>query len=269
MKTTLLPILVLALGAGAHSARGAEDSELSLGVGLNYSTGEYGTSATTRILSIPLTAQYETGRWKAKLTVPYLRISGPANVIPGVGAVNNTNPNGRGRGSSGGTSTSEGTASGLGDIVTALTYNAYYNQAAKFGIDVTGKVKFGTADRDRGLGTGENDYFAQVDAYKTFDRITAFGGIGRAWLGSSAFIQLNNVWYANAGASYALDQRDSVGLSFDARQRASASSAPQREMTAFWIRKLDKATKAQAYMLVGLANGSPDWGFGVSVAHAF
>jgi hypothetical protein len=38
---------------------------------------------------------------------------------------------------------------------------------------------------------------------------------------------------------------------------------------AFWIRKLDKATKAQAYTLLGLANGSPDWGLGLSVAHAF
>ncbi len=255
MKTTLVPILALTLGAGAHCALGAEESEFSLGVGLNYSSGEYGTSTATRILSIPVTAQYETGRWKAKVTVPYLRISGPANVIPGVGSVNNTNPNGRGRSSGSTTSASEGTASGLGDIVTALTYNAYYDQSAKFGLDVTGKIKFGTADRDRGLGTGENDYFMQVDAYKTFDRITAFGGIGRAWLGSSPFI--------------ALEERDSVGLSLDARQRASASSAPQRELTAFWIRKFDKSNKVQAYVLVGLANGSPDWGLGVSVAHAF
>ena len=30
-------------------------------------------------------------------------------------------------------------------------------------IDLTGKVKFGTADENKGLGTGENDYAVQAD----------------------------------------------------------------------------------------------------------
>jgi hypothetical protein len=38
--------------------------------------------------------------------------------------------------------------------VTGVTYNAYYDQAPK------------------GSGTGENDYSAQMDAYKTIDRMT-------------------------------------------------------------------------------------------------
>ncbi len=154
-------------------------------------------------------------------------------------------------------------------MVGAASYNIYNNRDAKLGADLTGKIKFGTADRDKGLGTGENDYFLQVDAYKTVDRVTGFGSVGRAYLGSSPFIQLNNVWYLNLGASYQLNERDSAGLSFDARQRASASSDPQRELTAFWVRKLDRATKVHAYALVGLANGSPDWGLGASLAYAF
>lgn len=46
----------------------------------------------------------------------------------------------------------------------------------------------------------------------------------------------------------------------DLRQKASAAGAPQRELTAFVTRKLDKSWKAQAYVVKGFADGSPDWG---------
>ncbi|SRR6266568_7996402 len=267
MRRKAVWLIGICLGAGATSAPAAEQDELSLGVGFNYSSGDYGTSTTTQILTIPFMVRYEHAPWTLKLTVPYIRVSGGTAVVPGVGRVNNSNPNGRGRGAGG--TASEASASGLGDVVGAASYNIYNNRDAKLGADLTGKIKFGTADRDKGLGTGENDYFLQVDAYKTVDRVTGFGSVGRAYLGSSPFIQLNNVWYLNLGASYQLNERDSAGLSFDARQRASASSDPQRELTAFWVRKLDRATKVHAYALVGLANGSPDWGLGASLAYAF
>src|SRR5688572_5284211 len=145
---------LLALSVCAGNAAGA-DGELSLGVGFNYSEGDYGTSQTTTIMSIPVTARYELDRWSLKLTVPWIRVSGPAAVIPGVGQVSNTNPQGRGRGQGGGgaaAATTTGTESGLGDIVASATYTAYYDKAAKLGVDVTGKIKFGTADSDKGLG---------------------------------------------------------------------------------------------------------------------
>jgi hypothetical protein len=255
--------IALALLAFAQGALAADAGELSLGVGFNYSSGDYGTATTTEIVSIPIIARYDRGPWIFKLTVPYLRVSGGTSVVPGVGRVTSTNPRRRGGGAG------EATAAGLGDIVASATYNSFYNSAMKFGVDVTGRVKFGTADRDQGLGTGANDYGAQVDAYKTYDRVTYFGGIGYTELGSSPYIQLNSVFNATAGASYRLDERNSAGLSVDTRERASPSGSPQRELTAFWTQKIDRTWKAQAYVLKGFSDGSPDWGVGVSVAHAF
>jgi hypothetical protein len=109
----------------------------------------------------------------------------------------------------------------------------------------------------------------QVDAYKTYGRVTYFGGIGYTELGSSPYIQLNSVLNATAGASYKLDERNSAGLSVDTRERASPSGSPQRELTAFWTQKIDRTWRAQAYVLKGFSDGSPDWGVGASVAHAF
>src|SRR5712692_10924357 len=153
MQRKLFALGLLACGQGAL---GADAGEFSLGVGFNYSTGDYGTSTSTEIISIPLTARYDHGPWIFKLTVPYLRISGGTSVVPGVGRVTSTNPKRRGGGAG------EATATGLGDIVASATYTAFYNSATTFGVDVTGRVKLGTADRDQGLGTGEADYGMQA-----------------------------------------------------------------------------------------------------------
>jgi hypothetical protein len=253
----------LLLATAAQWARAAEDGAWSAGTGIHYSSGDYGTSATTTILSIPFSVRYDSGPWTLRASVPYLRISGPSTVIPGIGAVSNSNPRRRG------TAATSATASGLGDVVTSATYAAYYDRASQFGVDLTGKLKIATADPDRGLGTGEHDAAALVDVFKTLDRLTLLAGVGYHMLGSSPYIPLKNVWSWSLGGSYRIDEVDSAGLTYDARGRVSPSGSPQRELTAFWAHKLDRAWKTQVYALKGFANGSPDWGAGLSLAYSF
>ncbi len=263
------PATLLALAFCAGNAAGA-DGELSLGIGFNYSEGDYGTSQTTTIVSIPVTARYELDRWIFKLTVPWIRVSGPANVIPGVGQTSNTNPNGRGRGGAAATTTTTtGTESGLGDIVAAVTYGAYYDKASRFGVDLTGKVKFGTADADKGLGTGENDVSIFVEPYKTFDRWTVFGSVGYHMLGATSFFPTDDVFSASIGGSYKLNDRDTAGLAYDWRDKVTSAGSNVSEATLFWSRKFDRQWKGQVYVLKGFSNGSPDWGVGASAAYAF
>jgi hypothetical protein len=257
-KKKLAALGMLFSSACAQPAFAADAGTVRIGTGFNYSSGNYGTSTTTKILSIPFSVRYDRDRWTLKASLSWLRITNGAGVIPGIGEVGAT-----------ATTTPASSASGWGDLVTSVTYNAYYDEATKFGLDVTGKVKWATADANKGLSTGENDYSAQVDAYKTIDRMTWFGGLGYARLGRSELIPLRSVWNLNLGGSYKLDDRDSAGLSFDTRQRVTATASPQRELTAFWLRKFDKNWRTQLYVLKGFANGSPDWGGGLAVSYAF
>jgi hypothetical protein len=237
---------------GAH----AQESPLTLGGGFHYTSGDYGSGTTTRIAQFAATARYENGPWTYRATVPYLSVKGDTGVIPGLGQVR-------------GTPVRSESASGLGDIVLGATYAAYYDRATTFGVDLTGKVKLPTADETKGLGTGETDVIFLLDLYRTFDRITGFGGVGYHILGDSPSLPLKNAWSANLGASYKLDERDSVGASLEGRERVVAGGARQRELVGFFVRKLDRDWKAQVYALVGLADGSPDWGFGLSAARPF
>ena len=257
-------VLGTACFVGSALAAAPQEQSFSAGGGFDFSSGNYGTSATTDILSIPVFGRYETGPWLFKLTVPYIRISGPGNVIPGVGRVGAVKGN---RGAPVPTTTA--TESGIGDVVAAATYNLYSRGASDLVIDLTGKIKFATADVNKGLGTGQNDYAAQVDVYKGYGRIKAFGTVGYSILGSSSAIPLSNVFYASLGAAYTADKRTSAGVMLDLREAASSTSGQRREVTAYVAYKLTDAWKAQAYALKGFADGSPDYGVGAILARSF
>ena len=255
MRKTLA-VLALSLARVALAA----DGELSLGSGLHYSTGKYGGSTTTTILSIPLTARYDTDAWTFKAAVPFLRISGENGVLPGVGRVEG----GARRGRAGDRSS----VSGIGDSSVSATYNVT-GANARSGLGLTGRLKLATGDESQGLGTGSNDVSFQVDAYQQLERHTVFGVVGYTIFGDSPLANFENVANVGVGLSQKISSGDTIGISFDMRQGGTPAPAPQRELTGFLTHRIDRLWRMQAYLLKGFARGSPDWGAGVSAARVF
>ena len=253
-------IALAALGLAPNHAPAA-DGTWALGSGVHYSRGDYGGPTETRILSVPLNLRYDREPWIVRLTVPYLRISGESDVLPGLGRV--------ARGNRGGAATTSSSASGLGDSTLAATYAAYYNAASRSGLDLTGKLKLATGDESEGLGTGSNDVSLQVDAYRALERFTPFGSFGYTVFGESPLVDLKNVFYGSLGLSRRLGESDTAGFEVDLRQGASPAPAPQRELMGFLTRRIDRLWRAQAYLFKGFADGSPDWGGGISAAYSF
>ena len=269
--------LALTLLGSAPIVHADKSGSFYASAGSDYSSGKYGQPTSTTIWDVPFTAGYSGQAWSFRVTVPWIRVSGPPNVIPGIGVIKNNNPLGRGLGrllGGGGvttpSTTTSGTASGLGDVIAQATYHLVNDTQSQFALDVTGRVKFGTADVNKGLGTGQNDYGAEVDAYKGFGNAwTAFGGVGYTNLGSSTYIQLRNVWLANAGVNYKMDEADSAGLYVFYQQRPSTSGYSRREATLYYNHKVDTAWSLQGYVLGGFSYGSPDYGIGASAKYAF
>lgn len=254
--------LLLIAGSGAGfcgTAAGAEtNSTFTLTSGLDYSSGKYGESDKTEIVSVPIVAKYETGSWTLKLTVPYVTIHGPGNVVPSIGPVDGAlAPRKR------------TTESGMGDVVTAVTYNLFDGASGSPVVDVTGKIKFATADADKGLGTGENDYATQVDIYQGFGKFTAIGTLGYRVYGNTKFGALDNVFYGSLGGSYKLTEKTSAGAIYDYRPRITSRGSQVSEITTFVTHKISPHWKAQGYLVGGMADGSPDYGGGGLVSYAF
>lgn len=248
-KLTLLAVLFLSQTALA-------EGNITLKTGFDYTTGNYGTNTRTEITAIPFVGTYETDDWTFKASIPYLRITGSDNVVAGVGVVRPA-------------SSAVRTDSGLGDLTTSATYSFLIDPRSQFGIDVTAKIKFGTADSEKGLGTGENDYWVLIDPYARMGNVTWFGGIGYGMLGSSDTLQLKDVVSANAGLSFKLSQQVSLGAMLDYRSKSTDTGFAQRELTAFYSHKLGGGYKLQAYATKGFSDGSPDWGAGANVGYNF
>ena len=257
LKQALIAFLAL---AAAPAAFGQEAGKWSAGAGIAYTSGDYGTTQATNILAVPFTLRYERERWTFKGTLPWYSVSGSSAVVPELGAADRGNRRGAGAASS--------STTGFGDATASATYTAFYDARSRLGIDFTGKVKLPTGEESKGLSSGSTDFTLGGDLYKTIDRTTWFAGLSYTMFGSSS-LQLQNAVGYSVGGSYRLDDRDSIGASLDGRTRVSAASAPQRELVGYWSHSFGRNWKVHTYGLVGLANGSPDFGLGASVLRAF
>ena len=136
----VLAVPLALLGAGLCRAQEGP-GRFSLGGGMHYSEGTYGTPSTLEVRYVPLIARYEADGYSAGLIVPYVSITG-----------NGQNYNGGVFFGSAGTKRI--TSSGLGDIVAMGSFTVYRGTAPLPWMDLHGIVKFGTADRKQQLGTG-------------------------------------------------------------------------------------------------------------------
>lgn len=256
-------LCALLLSAAAAQAQ----DRFSVGIGADYSTGDYGSDTTTEIFSVPLTARYSSGNWTYKASVPWMRVQGDANVVPGLGSVDNLNPRGRGRGRAidDPDAADTGSTSGIGDLRLAATYS--FETGSPLGIDLTGNAKIATADEDKGLGTGAQDYGIALDLYRDFAGTLIFGGAGYTVLGDSTFIEVDSVINANAGASWAAGN-GRIGAMYDWREAVTAEADDRSEITGFYSFPLG-GNRLQLYGVRGLSDGSPEWGAGVSFRTAF
>ena len=267
---SLLALATLAAAGTTHAA------EARWGIGVDYSSGDYGSDVTTEVLSIPLTAQLDSGNWSLRASLPWIRVSGDANVVPGVGLVDNLNPAGRGRGPGGllpggpgpgaGDAPTEGSASGIGDLNLKALYSVPTGTALGLDLGVTAKIA--TADEDKGLGTGENDYGVSADLYRDFNGTTVFGGVGYTWLGDSPYIDTDAVASANIGLARAVGN-GRLGAMVDHRDAAADGFDDRRELIGFYTLGTAAGSRVQFYASSGLTDGSPDWGAGVSFSSGF
>ncbi len=226
-----------------------------MGAGLNYSSGDYGTGSTTRIVALPFFFRYGQGDWTFKAVVPYYEVSSDNGVVPGLGAVNRGGARAR----------SAAAIEGWGDPVLSASYAAY--QDASWLLDLTGRVKVPLADASSGLGTGAYDYGAQVDLYKTWGALTMFGGVGYTVFGSAPGIPLDNAYNRSLGAAYRLNVTRTLGVIYDSREALGPTVAPLSEMMVYLDQKLDRRWKTQLYVLLGFDQGSPDRGLGFNLSY--
>jgi hypothetical protein len=230
------------------------DSRFTLSTGVDYTSGSYGGDVDIEDVYVPLTATLDTGKISYRLTVPYISVRAPAGTIfdtggsplPGSGDMT--------------------TESGLGDVIGSATlYDVFKSDRLGLAIDLTGKIKFGTADEDKGLGTGENDYTVQADVFKFVDEFTWIGSLGYTLRGEPDDLDLDDVLSASVGGTYKFNPDVRGGLFFDFRESAVSGDDDIRELSGFVSRRISDDWRIQVYALAGLSDSSPDLGGGIRI----
>ncbi|MBY6212347.1 hypothetical protein KUV95_12370 [Microbulbifer agarilyticus] len=250
---------------------GAMASDWKYSLGADVSSGDYGSTAETDITSLPFTVSYSpSAAWTFKASLPWVSVEGPGDVIPGGDGGFVIGPgNGFGNGNGGNQNPDESVRSkesGLGDLWLTGTYSLE-PVGNRYFVDLSAKYKVPLGDEERGLGTGESDYTLQMEVFTAVDDFTPFVTVARKFKGDLPDVVLRDVWYTSVGSGYRLSEVSSMGASLDYQQAATDTSSAQTEIFGYYSHKLNNRWTGMLYGYIGLADGSPDQGFGLQISY--
>ena len=250
--TSLLGCLAALCGA---TALAQDDSpRYTLSAGAEYTTGTYGGDTDIEDFYVPLKATMDFDRMSFRITLPYLSVRAPEGTVI-------TGPGGEPIPGTGDIVTN----SGIGDVIGSVTiFDVFRNRRLGLAMDLTGKVKFGTADVDKGLGTGENDFTVQADVLKFADRITWIGSVGYKFRGQPLGAVLDDAWLVSAGGIYKFTRDVRAGMFFDYRG-SSIGADPAQELSVFFSNRISTDWRLQAFLFKGFTDSGADWGAGLQV----
>lgn len=235
---------------------------LKASLGYHYSRGDYTGTDDTTIQYVPLVLTGDVDRFRAQLTLPYLHLNGPAGIIEGPSGPIET----------------DGDAGGLGDLLLRGSYLLPLQRwlPAPWGgeawmpyVDLIGLVKFPTASRDDGLGTGEYDFGIEAGLTWSIGHFTPFATAGYRFLGSPPGTHLDDVFTGSIGAMYRVLATLNAGLLLDYRAAPTPETGERLELVPYGSWTVVTPWSLDAYVSAGLANGSPDVGVGTQLGYTW
>ena len=132
------------------------------------------------------------------------------------------------------------------------------------------KIKFPTADRDRGLGTGEYDETIGVDLSKHLvGGLFGYLGLAYTFIGDPPGTDLRDSFGWSVGAAWAVTTPFSVFAFLEGATAVTPGEADPLEIRVGAEYRLTRALKLTGAVTRGLSDGSADWGVSAGLALRF
>jgi hypothetical protein len=261
MRRFVFAVAVLVAISPLSRAYGAQDDgtfSWFLDAGAGRFTGDYGLDEDTTVDLLNFSARWYLPRAEVQLSVPYLRIDGPADIrfiggqpvaVPGEG--------------------DSRTESGIGDLVLQGEY--YLRTPTESGPWVIGllRLKAPTGDEDRGLGTGAADVEVGFGLIQPHGPVNWLADVGYTWVGSSSSFDLRDVLRVGAGVamSFGPNDRHNSYVYLDNRTNMVRGSDDRRSLAVGLGTSLDQAQRVRvsASLFFGLSDTAEDVGFYVTL----
>lgn len=210
-------------------------------------------------LTVPITGRLTVGRLRISAQLPYVRVTGPGNVVAPSGPLglpilaDPSRP------------AEIGSRSGLGDMSLGIAYdlgipavNASLNAGAKLP----------TASVKKGLGTGEADYWVGADVSTAVGAVTPFAGVHFTKMGDSANFELRDTISGQAGAALRLGRSTSAHMGYSYSQSSDDLSQDDQRLFGGINTALGKRMSLGIYGSTGVT-GPADVGAGISLGVGF
>ncbi len=220
--------------------------QVSLGLAVDFNSGKFDTGDRWDTLSFQPAVRIESDNVFVRLALPFHRLVGPID------------PDRSG-------SQSE---FGLGDLNFDLGYTLYPVVRGGPFFDFVTRVKAPTADDD--FGTGKTDVTLLISGYQMVGYgFAVIGDFGVRLRGGdtyddtlqAAFI-LGRQTKGQIGLWLAYDWRESPTVDFGGDE---VDLPDEHDLTPFVSIPISKHLRVDPYAVIGLSQGSPDWGIGTSV----
>lgn len=281
----LLIVGVFLLGSVAD----AGDTVVSVGLGVDFATGDYGTGLTTDSVAVPLIVDiYPTKRLEFELVIPYLYQSNSYTVAAGGIRFRNNgyaayggsllgyglNGNGSGGSTAGllyalSVDDASRSQSGLGNISLKAGYVVLEEGTFAPQVKPMLYVEFPTADKDKGLGTGEFVTGVGASLDKWFGSWRAYAEGMYNFQGSSDLYDLKDFFSYEAGVGYQVTDRFQSNLALLGATEPAEGASDLLETRVKITYRLSGRGSLEGYLAAGLTSGSPDFGAGVAAFYDF
>jgi len=221
----------------------AADGRAYLDMTAGYKTGSFGTPTTSDLFSLTPTLGYVAPRYDVSIAIPYLFLSN----------------------STAGQSTTE---NGIGDIYLHGGYVFIPEIDDGFSLYGSLSLKLPTADKDKGLGTGETDFGGYLSAGKRFGQNRVTLSAGYIFVGSPSGINYNNVYVYDIGYARIFSLTE-ILIWYEGRGAVVSGAKNPQEINVGFFHILSKDYSIKGSTFVGLNNGGPDFGINLGLVRWF
>lgn len=269
-------------GLSSAAFAGSGDTQLTVGLGVEFATGDYGTGITTDSVVVPLTIDwYPTRRLEFNLEVPYVYQSNGTTVAAGgirirrgrtaAGFVGAVNGNGNGNGALAAVAYDDlnQSRSGLGNVSLKAGYAILEESDGIPRVTPKVYVEFPTADRDKALGTGEFVTGLGLQLDKWFGNWHAYLEGLYNFQGRSDQYDLKDFVSFEGGVGYQATDRLLAAVLLQGASEVAAGSSELLETRLKLNYRLTGRAGIQGFVAAGLTSGSPDFGTGMSLSYDF
>jgi hypothetical protein len=251
--------LMLVLVAPASAP--AERDHFQVKLDAVYEEGDFGTSETTRLLTVPLTLRYLGERFDFGVTGFLVYLDAPRQVTLVEGDPSVTRDDG-----------GRHTELGPGDTILKLRVFALDDLGPDSWLpSLTPFVKFKipTGDEKRELGTGKPDGGLGVEFDKQFASFFILGDVSYTFIGDPPGENFRDRPAASLGAGVPLGPKFTFTALLDWRRALVRGNDDALEVHGILSARLAPALTVSPYAFMGLTDGTSEWGLGFEASYRF